>query len=904
MENNNTKITKLLLDQGADINVRCTNEIPFNKLGLRYECLFRGFYFRHNKRNFLYMNYCDKPVCHDGMNILEICARQGLWKMAKYLISKWNANFIAKNNFNVNIIEYAAIFDHVNFILRFHMLYPLYNSTLSIANGKKRLLKIIVACGSIETLRLFYNENNNDSFSEHYDQGKTLLHLSTSWSPYPANPGGLRGLDSFFKQIFSCTDILNNNGYELALREDFFPWEAVKREYDKRLKVVKLLTKFGKLLTKGNIDTRDAEGRTALHYAALNGFVGAVRHLVREGSDWKMKDKYGNTPLMMALEAAPLNVDFHVYRMGRCKYSNISNHFQSCRSTAFDHTVSYLISLHKASLSKCNEETRYILHLVILKKLHLSLYNLFGNGIDVHCGDGLKFHFNETLFSEYHIAEMNEVFKIFKIDVKETCGVRFTQSEIHVMTYLGMPSEIGNFFKPSYNNISFPLQRLIDQNSKGFKLFDECYDKEGYLPIHRAVQGGNIDAIQWFLDLGVDIWRKTKSGWTALDLAIYLLVPKRFGTSDLKLEQYSKLNSFYTILHLHHSSLYKRYCNNARLTDFRKCVIIRNIREKVFEILFEKAFKTNSFERSPILQSWCKKDSTELSALHIAASLGMEMLSDIHMKLQSISHKYPLKCYNKHNIEPMYLAFLYNSVEAHRTLQEIFLQKNIFEKLTTEYPANLKYPDREAEYHLIYNYLYKTPDEELLSKFDVAGLFECKGINDFLPDIETLDVKVEQCYDRCWKSVSRARDLFSSTFPRTRVSNLMLFNFQYFYEHLDETRYYVLKMFYKVSSKLWRHVSEAYKCSYQCRCTEGKKNLLFVFTGEQRRNRKVGEFVAKRMGWSNTSLNGDVQYRWPFKFLLNKALRKDKAFDYLKIFGDTIKSNVDLHPPYSYMFSL
>ena len=320
--------------------------------------------------------------------------------------------------------------------------------------------------------------------------------------------------------------------------------------------------------------------------------------------------------------------------------------------------------------------------------------------------------------------------------------------------------------------------------------------------------------------------------------------------------------------------------------------------------MFEKAFKTNNFERHPILQSWCKKDSTELSALHIAASLGMEMLSDIHRKLQSVSHKYPLKCYNKHNIEPMYLAYLYNSVEAHRTLQEIFLQKNIFEKLTTEYPTNLKYPDRETEYHLIYNYFYKTPDDEVLSKFDFTGLFECKGINDFLPDIETLKEKIERCYERCLKSVLRASDLFLSTCPRTDVAypEEILDDFEHFYENLDETRYHVLKMFHKVSSKLWRHVSKAYKCSYQCRCAEKKVKLLSVFTSEQRRNRKVGEFVAERMGWLNTSLNGDVRYRWPFMFLLNKALRKDKAFDYLKIFGDTIKSYVELDPPYTFNF--
>jgi hypothetical protein len=39
----------------------------------------------------------------------------------------------------------------------------------------------------------------------------------------------------------------------------------------------------------------------------------------------------------------------------------------------------------------------------------------------------------------------------------------------------------------------------------------------------------------------------------------------------------------------------------------------------------------------------------------------------------------------------------------------------------------------------------------------------------------------------------------------------------------------------------------------------------------------IGKLVAERMGWSDTSLDGDVKYRWPFSFLLKKALRTDKA---------------------------
>ena len=484
---------------------------------------------------------------------------------------------------------------------------------------------------------------------------------------------------------------------------------------------------------------------------------------------------------------------------------------------------------------------------------------------------------------------MNEVFKMFQINVSETCGASFSESEIHLMAYLGMPSEIGNFFKPSYNNYSFPLQRLMDHHSQDFRFFYECYDDEGYLPIHRAVQGGNTDAVEWFLKLGVDMWRKTKSGWTSLDLAIYHLVPERFENKDIRIKHYmySALADLYLGGHVHHSPLFFCYFDIGGVYDlFEHVDIVRNIRKKVNDKLFEKAFKTTNHKSSSLLQSWCQKDSTELSPLHIAASLGMEMLHDIHKKLQSVSNRYSLSCCNKHNIQPLYLAYLYDSVEAAENLRIIFLQNDNVAELTKKHPIALKYPDREAEYHLIYNYFYKTPDEEVVSKFDFSRLFQCKGINDFLPGMESLHKKIGRCYKRCKKSVLTASNLFFSTSSHVSVEPLLGFDiFNDFFDfsaHLGEIRYQALNMFYEIPSKLWRHVSKAYECSYQCSCAEAKLQLLKLFTSEPREDREIGQFVAERMGWSNTSLDD----HWPFSFLLNKALRKDRIYDYLKIFGN------------------
>ena len=55
------------------------------------------------------------------------------------------------------------------------------------------------------------------------------------------------------------------------------------------------------------------------------------------------------------------------------------------------------------------------------------------------------------------------------------------------------------------------------------------------------------------------------------------------------------------------------------------------------------------------------------------------------------------------------------------------------------------------------------------------------------------------------------------------------------------------------------------------------------FTSKPRKHTKAGKFVAERMGWTDTSDNGDVKCRWPFSFLLRKALGTDKTYKYLEI---------------------
>ena len=110
--------------------------------------------------------------------------------------------------------------------------------------------------------------------------------------------------------------------------------------------------------------------------------------------------------------------------------------------------------------------------------------------------------------------------------------------------------------------------------------------------------------------------------------------------------------------------------------------------------------------------------------------------------------------------------------------------------------------------------------------------------------------------------------------------------------HMAELRFHLVKTFpffsMSLDKNLWRKVTKEHSCAFRCSCFEIMKLLqekiaIHLFNRQYFHSRYVGSFIVERMGWTNTSGFGDVSYRWPFRFLLKKALKKDKAYNYLQI---------------------
>lgn len=813
VERNDAEMVDLLLDEDANAEEKCGNEI--SRSWNKQMCDILSMY----KDGFLYTVYCEKDVCACGNAAIHLCARYGLWEMAKNLMYKWNVNKLDKNCNEDTMWTIAIHFDHADFIQNFLRAFPPLNPMhWAVAFSAAR-------CGSVKTLKLF--ANNPDLFAQESDNGLSLLTVSVLWSPYPHNAG-----------YFSCSDPLEGDFYILS--------EKINNESQKRVATVKLLAESQKSISLF-LNKKDKNDKTALHHAAMTGFNDAVKFLVQHGSNVSARDQEGNTPLQLALSTSPMSPSF----FSRC-YTTRDGVFTTCNTTSYDDTVEYLIWSQRSNIKICDSESASLLRTTIIKQMPLSLYSLIKIGVDKNC------HVKQLmrpflLHLNMGGKQVSEIFKIFEIDVSVQCGVPFRESELHILAYSSVADDVGNFFKPSVNNRTFPLKRLIDKHPKGFQIFDECRDAEGYLAIHRAAQGGNLDAIEWFISIGVDITQKTISGLTAVDLSVLYL-------GDVP---HSK--NIFSIDYLPTSLTTSKY------------------RRHTFEKLFLEVFATEKYEQSTFK---CDSRFERLSPLHIAAVRGITMLELVFKEANKFMPSLPLDCANKHNIVPLYLAHFYQSVENTRNNLDSS-QKNVDRGDDSTF---LQYPDREAEYHIIYNYFYHSPQEvantlffKALPKLDNYDVADCLGFYDLLPKKKTLDEMVGD------------KDSDSSTHESDEESPTSLQPTQHLQNADVETSTQALDFYRKneqdcnidICLQLQRLIIEKYAQEYYCPII--MRHLQSWFTNLPRQNRRVNQFIAQRMGWEDISADGDVKDRWPFYFFYKKLTNRYKSYDYLEALNNGLE---------------
>ena len=610
--------------------------------------------------------------------------------------------------------------------------------------------------------------------------------------------------------------------------------EVVEDVYKIALKVIPGLKTDTSLL----LDEQDAAGNAPLHYAAFSGQENVVKYLVQCGANVTIKNKDNQTPMLIALIKAPDNPTKSEVGRRLC-YTTKDGWFKSCETTPHDEIVRYLIWSQGSSISKCDEERAIFLNTVIKKRMPLSLYALLKMGVNVNCK--LKTDLGSAFIQHIMVRglELNKVFIQLQVDISVQCGVPMIFSELHLVSHTSLSEDFGNLFGASQK--SSPLQRLIDHHPKGVRILDECYDADGYLPIHRAVQGGNLEAIKWFKSIGVDTQLKTQSGLSALDISILYLGDISYG--DLTV----------TSKHSHFANI-----------DWHIPVTSSKYRKKVFETLLQTFIDTLPEFKFP-----CGPTVEGLSPLHIAAVKGMAVLRYVHKKATEILPRLPVHCVNKHQLDPVYLAQFYDSVR-NDGLADKFIEKNsdkfIWYNLANEIRCTkskdknnielefgheslpiFQYPDRESEYLMAFNYLYHPPLRWWTGKLFATGAMpvsDCPGYYEQFPKLENA------------KSLPDFPDTSKCLAIPHDYIRILCIN-----DHLDSHNCQLILKLLKS-----RYIRE-----------------------RRRRNRQFSQFILRRLGWNDDSHVKSIDDRWPFYFLHKMYLRKYKKYEYFKILNEALE---------------
>ncbi len=288
---------------------------------------------------------------------------------------------------------------------------------------------------------------------------------------------------------------------------------------------------------------------------------------------------------------------------------------------------------------------------------------------------------------------------------------------------------------------------------------------------------------------------------------------------------------------------------------------------------FEKLLR-KFFVRTKPYQSSFQCDSTfeGMSPLHIAALMGVNMLNRVYKKAHEIAPSLPLNCTNKHWITPRYLAHFYDSIHA---LTDESNSKRT-PRQNNEYPKTLlQYPDREAEFHMIYNYFYHSMSPETnvlayqslpwLPDYDVTN---CPGFYDLLPESKALRAKpycprVRESPDDEDHDPSKAALRKMKHCEKKQPSFCLC---------IDDMEY---RMWFEQYAK-------------DCFCPVFMSGLQRWSTSIPKHNRRINQFIAERMGWTNFR-NGDYEKRWPVYFLYKKIKNEYQSYKYLEILNEGFK---------------
>ena len=824
VERNDIEMVELLLHKGANVTMPCGT-----KISKRSRVKLCSLYFVFEEE-FLYTVYCVKDHCKCGNTAIHTSAKYGFWEVAEKLVSENVFHLTRIDNCDEeSAVDVAISHGQKDFVYHINETYIKRHGHILTDHGIAH--DAVVRCSDNAIKHIL-----DYPFNIYEHVWDFLLHVVTSWKPY------------MIYKIEEIASYIPSDAYEDENRS-FGEW--IEWISSKQFAIFKLLIESYKdksLIAK----KKDDKGMTLLHHCVKNGFDDAAKYLVTIGADSRVKNANGDSAITLVLGWFMSISQSNLNGWHRC-YTTNDARYHSCNTTSYDEILRYIIWWERKNFTKCSHMRAVLLEKIIAKQMTLSLYELLKAGGDIRCSESRPF----LKYLRLGERSLSKVFQTLGTAIKLDCGVTFAFSELHLLSYLTLPNHLSADFFRSVNKQKSLLQKLIDKHPDGVGILDKCFDKEGYLPIHRAAQGGNIDAIKWFKSVGVNTQLKTKRGLTALDISILYL-----GNTS----QAEFIAPIASVLHIKRSNLWVP----LTISDYRKAV---------FEELLKTFFNATSTSEFP-----CGARLEGLSPLHIAAVKGMKVLYYVHGVLSEMFPNLSINCVNVHRLDPVYVANFYESIlneglnnnHSHNFETEFEGTKTSKKKdPKTDDNVNYKprsdrnnfnekdsrrtiiqYPDHEVEYYMAFSYLNHPPscpytDEHIHKNVPVdLRLSDCPG---YLDEIYTPKAQSGPDFTEC------------SKIP-------------------DSQGHLQLQCNIEVLTNYSRKLS--------CEKMISRLKLWSVFMS--RPNRQISRFIAERLSLEIKDTND----HWPVFFLHNIILKKYASLEYMMVLNEALEvSDVRFYYP-------
>jgi len=332
---------------------------------------------------------------------------------------------------------------------------------------------------------------------------------------------------TFKEAVEWCIDSVFSNSKILAAGGEFALVDWIKDQEEKnKVQPETTLEEFMAAAEEGNIkeiqrligegidiDSKDEDGFTAIHWAAQEGFEEVTKILIQKGADINSQDEEGSPPLEVA-----------------CLY----NHFGIVK-LLFNHNVDITI----------NNDGYTALHAAATASNPKMIEFLLDAGFDVNARDN-----NGTDWAPLHWAAEEGYAKAVKLLVKRGADIYSRNLEgftpLHLVSRNGY-LDLVEFFviECNFQNLDVPLPdgttplhlACMNQNKEVVELLVQkganvhLSDKENKNSLHYAAKSAYSELIEFILAQGVDVLQKDIHGKSPSDY-----VPRACGNAIKQLE--------------------------------------------------------------------------------------------------------------------------------------------------------------------------------------------------------------------------------------------------------------------------------------------------------------------------------------------------------------------------------